>query len=119
MKVVDNRAYILWKGKRREIPLSQIIQVTSMGQYCKFHLEDGEQIITTANLRKAHSFLPVFWRIHWTKLVNPQHIRTWVRRSGLLVLSNGEKCRIADGRLPAFREQHRLWKPNPNTYLRA
>ena len=78
--------------------IDKIVHVQGSGNYSTFYIEDGEEIVSSKNLRHYESRLPElsFFRSHQSHLVNIHFIKKILRREGnMIVLNEGVEIPVA------------------------
>ncbi|AEI49656.1 LytR/AlgR family response regulator transcription factor [Runella slithyformis] len=86
------------KNGEQTIDLRRILYLSAQGNYTRFHLDDGEQVITShslsiyARLLEKHGFV----RVHKSHLLNLEFLRHCrIQRSQWLVLPDRQTLEIA------------------------
>ena len=82
----------------RLVPLNKIIRLQADNNYCCFHLDSGEEVITSKNLGHYYDLLKEhdFIRVHQSHLVNKQKLERYIKKDGgYLVLSNGDQVPVS------------------------
>ena len=87
------------------VEIKQIIHVAGNANYSTLHLENGEQLIASKNLKHFEELLPslLFARVHQSHLVNIQFIKKINTTDGnYLELTNGSTIPLARRRKEAL-----------------
>ncbi|PCJ65270.1 MAG: DNA-binding response regulator [Bacteroidetes bacterium] len=82
-----------------------ILYLTADGSYCHLHLESGETLIVSKNLKHFESILVEygFFRIHNSTLINLKHVKKVGRSSGgYVVMENDKELSISKSRKEKF-----------------
>jgi two-component system LytT family response regulator len=88
LKTIDN-VYV--------VDSDEIISVESEDSYSRFHLVGQEDIIVSGsikhyiNLLKEHSF----YRVHNTFMINPRHVKRYMRDESTCIMSDGSEVPIS------------------------
>lgn len=86
---------------------SAILYCLSDGSYAHIHLEDGQKLTVSKNLKEVEALLAddCFFRIHHSHLVNLNHVISYLNISHNCVqMRNGEELGVARNRKKAFLE---------------
>ena len=80
------------------IKVKEILHCMADGGYTRFYLEDGQEVLTSLNLKEYEKVLSKwgFIRSHHSHLVNYNHISRFSKiDGGTLVLSNGDEIPVS------------------------
>lgn len=83
------------------IPVDEILYCSSDNNYTYIHKAVGESILLSKTLKDVEGMLEQrhFLRIHQSYLINPRHLRKYVRgQGGHVVMSNGKELPVARAR---------------------
>jgi two-component system LytT family response regulator len=86
----------------------EIIYCESDNNYTKFHLSNGQSLISTKSLKEVEEILEdlSFFRIHKQYLINLNHIKKYVKHNGpYVVMNNGIDLTIARNRKDDFQNR--------------
>jgi len=92
----------------RYVNLSEIIRCEADNTYTHFFLSNDEKILVSKSLKEYADLLRPngFLRTHQSHLVNPKHVKSWLKEDGgILLLTTGEKIPVS--------------KPNKDTVKQA
>lgn len=84
---------------------SEILYCLSNGSYTHIHLEGGQEVTVSKNLKEVEAILADkdFFRIHHSHLINLTHARSFINTSHNFVkMSNGEELAVSRNRKKAF-----------------
>src|SRR3546814_1457800 len=82
----------------RYVALSEIIRCEADNTYTHFFLSSDEKIVVSKSLKEYADLLCPngFLRTHQSHLVNPKHIKSWLKEyGGMLLLMSGEKIPVS------------------------
>ena len=80
------------------LEISDIIRCESESNYTWLHLNDGAPLLVCRTLKEVEQVLQDsgFIRIHHSHLVNPQHIRKFIRHDGgAIVMGDGSQLPVS------------------------
>lgn len=95
------------KSGERQIDPRRIVYLSAQVNYTLFHLDNGEQVITTHSLSIYASLLEAvgFVRVHKSYLLNSFYLnRCRLNRSAELTLPNGTTLEVARRRRSSLRK---------------
>ncbi len=95
------------KSGERQIDPRRIVYLSAQVNYTLFHLDNGEQVITTHSLSIYASLLETrgFVRVHKSYLLNSFYLnRCQLKRSTELILPNGTTLEVARRRRSTLRK---------------
>ena len=90
------------------INLADIIYIEGDGNYCIFHLIEGENVVASRTLKEFESLLNEnnFLRIHKSYVINIQHLIEFKNNDGMTVkLTNDLIIQVSRRRIPDFLEK--------------
>jgi two-component system LytT family response regulator len=89
----------LGSGKlARFLSVSMIVHVEGNGNYSWLYTRNGDRYLISKTIRALNSQLPGFWRVHKSRLVNPDYVLgsiASVRNKAILRLSTSETVVVA------------------------
>ncbi len=79
---------------------SRIIYMEAAVNYTRFHLVDGQRLLTTKTLKCYEAYYKTkgFMRIHRSSMVNPSYIENYCKYTQTVFLSTGQELRVSRGR---------------------
>ena len=80
------------------VAMKDIIRCEAHGNYCTFHMYDGEKIMVSRTLKDFDKMLAMkgFYRIHHAHLVNIDHIKKYHKtEGGTLIMQDGSQLPVA------------------------
>jgi two-component system LytT family response regulator len=93
-----NKIALQMQSEIRYIALSEIIRCEADNTYTYFFLTNDEKILVSKSLKEYSDLLQPngFLRTHQSHLVNPKHVKSWLKEDGgILLLTNGKKIPIS------------------------
>lgn len=82
----------------RYVEIMEIIRCQADNTYTHFHMANGDKILVSNTLKEYAELLEPhgFIRVHQSHLVNPKHVRSWLKEDGgMLLLNTGEKVPVS------------------------
>ncbi|AXE20566.1 LytTR family transcriptional regulator [Runella rosea] len=95
------------KRGERAIDLKQIVYLSALSNYTIFHLNTGEEVMTTLSLSSYALLLETrgFIRVHKSNLLNGHYLgKCRLVRSGELMLPNGKVIEVARRRRSSLKK---------------
>ena len=83
------------------VPVDEILYCASDNNYTYIHKISGDSILLSKTLKEVEGMLEnrQFLRIHQSFLINPRHLRKYVRgQGGHVIMSNGKELPVARAR---------------------
>ncbi len=108
MKEAPSRLVLPTSNGMHIIDIEEIIRCESSNNYTTFYLVDKQRIVVSKSIQLYEQMLSSshFCRIHNKHLVNLKFINKYVKgRGGHVLLNNGEKVDVSDGRKKKFLEK--------------
>ncbi len=87
------------------IQFDDIIRIEADGGYSRFHLKDGQKVMSSKNIKEYEDILPVslFNRVHNSHIVNLNCIKKYHRgRGGHVEMEDGQMIEVASRRKDKF-----------------
>src|SRR3546814_17317130 len=96
----------------RYVALSEIIRCEADNTYTHFFLSSDEKIVVSKSLKEYADLLCPngFLRTHQSNLVNPKHIKSWLKEDGgMLILMRSEEHREGKECVSTCRSRWQLY----------
>jgi two-component system LytT family response regulator len=90
------------------ITISHIIRCEAQGHYTNIHLNTGECLMTTRNIKEYEDLLPdtIFYRVHQAHIINMQRIEKYQKgRGGYVIMEDGSSIEVASRRRQGFLDR--------------
>jgi two-component system, LytTR family, response regulator len=87
------------------VPLQDIIRFEAQGNYTSIFLANGENVMTTRNIKEYEELLPeaIFYRVHHSHIISLQRIQKYQKgRGGYVIMEDGSSIEVASRRRPDF-----------------
>lgn len=87
------------------VDLKEIIRCEADGNYCKFHIHSGGNILVSKTMGDYEDRLLSngFLRVHHSHIVNPNFIKEYIRgRGGDLIMKDGSRVSVSDSKKKDF-----------------
>lgn len=99
---IDQKVVINTAEAMHLIKLNQIIRCEADINYTHIILEKDEPILSSKTLKEYEHMLqaPFFQRVHQSHLVNMEFVKRFDKRSGMLVMENGDEVSISKSYKP-------------------
>lgn len=106
-KIDQKKITINTDGKLLFIEIDQINHVESDGNYSTFHLNKGQKIVVTKNLKEVNTLLPEtsFFRVHNSYIINLTKIKEYIKSEGFVIMTSDHKIPVARQRRADFLEK--------------
>ena len=90
------------------VTINDIIRLESQGHYTRIFLANGEQLMTTRDIREYEDLLPqaIFYRVHNSHIINLQKIEKYQKgRGGYIIMDDGSSIEVASRRRQDFLQR--------------
>ena len=87
------------------VSISAITRLEAQGSYTGIHLDGGECVLTTKNIREYEDILPdtIFYRVHNSHIINLHKIQKYQKgRGGYIIMEDGAEIEVASRRREDF-----------------
>jgi two-component system LytT family response regulator len=87
------------------VPLQDIVRFEAQGNYTNIFLANGENVMTTRNIKEYEELLPeaIFYRVHNSHIISLQRIQKYQKgRGGYVIMEDGSSIEVASRRRPDF-----------------
>lgn len=87
------------------VPLEHIIRCEARDNYSKVYLNDGTSHVVSKTLKEFEYLLEEmqFFRVHYSHLINLQHMRKYIQgNGGYVLMSDGSSIEVSRRRKPEF-----------------
>lgn len=100
--------------RKRTVSVEEIVRLEGAGNYTKFFLKDGTQMLVSRTLKEYETLLDnqAFVRVHKSCIVNLGFVRKFfIKKEGELELTDGQQVKISRRRAQMFVDRIRDFQP--------